>query len=236
LLLACTVAHIIGIIRLRQTIQQYSSFNNRYTTDFIGSLGTRNYNSSLRFDWTNVPPMTPLGMTFEAVQSRCLNASYIEEHGPLEVYQEVDMRPSGMGSVSLDSIISLYILIFESLVLLNLTQYFYLLVVSFIPILLCDCKVAPRLDGVIMSCFYKQQNFVDITRRDEASLVKITWLWNDQTLCPVEMIRKLQSTNDTKRPNEPSPLWCYFDHHESGLSCPPGTIAWETSETSTRIV
>jgi hypothetical protein len=63
--------------------------------------------------------MTPLGMAFEAVQSRCLNASYIEEHGPLEVYH-VDMRPSGMGSVSLDSIISLYILLFESLVLLNL--------------------------------------------------------------------------------------------------------------------
>jgi hypothetical protein len=102
LLLAYTVAHLISIIHLRQTsqtVQQYSSFNNRYPTDFIGSLGTRNYNSSLRFDWTHVPPMTPLGMAFEGVQSRCLNASYIEEHGPLEVYQ-VDMRPSGMGSVS----------------------------------------------------------------------------------------------------------------------------------------
>jgi hypothetical protein len=81
-------------------------------------------------------------------------------------------------------------------------------------------------------CHASTNNKILLTSQGETRRpwLKSPWLWNDQTLCPVEMIRKLQSTNDAKRPNEPSALWCYFGHHESGLRCPPGTIAWETAQ------
>eukprot|EP00956_Cyclotella_meneghiniana_P017054 scaffold27515_cov45-Cyclotella_meneghiniana.AAC.2 len=80
----------IEIIDLSDIVPSFSKASHSNTT-------FHNSSSSLRFDWTNVPPMTPLGRRFEETQSRCLNSSYIEEHGPVEVYQS-DMRPSGMGS------------------------------------------------------------------------------------------------------------------------------------------
>jgi len=52
----------------------------------------RSYNSILRYDWTNLPPMTPLGKILELSSSKCMR-----QHGPHElVYFE--MIPSGMGS------------------------------------------------------------------------------------------------------------------------------------------
>lgn len=57
----------------------------------------RSYNSSLRFDWTNLPPMTPLGKILEHSSSQCRNESFVQQHGPQElVYFEI--IPSGMGS------------------------------------------------------------------------------------------------------------------------------------------
>ena len=104
---------IIPTIHLHHILQQNEGYYNSYSeiidlSEIIPSFSKashsntafHDYSSSLRFDWTNVPPMTPLGRRFEETQSRCLNSSYIEEHGPVEVYQS-DMRPSGMGSVSL---------------------------------------------------------------------------------------------------------------------------------------
>ncbi|KAL7546717.1 hypothetical protein ACHAWF_010045 [Thalassiosira exigua] len=54
-------------------------------------------NSSLRFDWTDLPPQTPLGRMIEASQSRCLNATAMGESGPLEVIP-IKLLRSGMGS------------------------------------------------------------------------------------------------------------------------------------------
>ena len=54
-------------------------------------------NSSLRFDWTNLPPITPLGKIIDRSQSQCKNESFVREFGPLEVVS-FNLIPSGMGS------------------------------------------------------------------------------------------------------------------------------------------
>jgi len=61
------------------------------------ALIERSYNSSLRYDWTNLPPMTPLGKILEQSSSKCTSKRFLEQHGPQElVYFE--MIPSGLGS------------------------------------------------------------------------------------------------------------------------------------------
>ena len=53
--------------------------------------------SSLRFDWTNLPPKTPLGKIIDRSQSQCRNESFVREFGPQEVVS-FNLIPSGMGS------------------------------------------------------------------------------------------------------------------------------------------
>lgn len=53
--------------------------------------------SSLRFDWTDLPPMTPLGKIIDRSQSQCRNESAVREFGPQEVVS-FNLISSGMGS------------------------------------------------------------------------------------------------------------------------------------------
>lgn len=56
-----------------------------------------NKGSSLRFDWTNLPPITPLGQAIDRSQSQCLNESAVKEHGPQHIVH-FELLIYGMGS------------------------------------------------------------------------------------------------------------------------------------------
>lgn len=56
-----------------------------------------NKGSSLRFDWTNLPPLTPLGREIERSQSQCLDVKAVKEHGPQQIVH-FELMASGMGS------------------------------------------------------------------------------------------------------------------------------------------
>ena len=85
---------------IRNTEPRKQNFNNGKTLAFVQESMTgqeRSYNSSLRYDWTNLPPMTPLGKILELSSTKCMSKSFVKQHGPQElVYFE--MIPSGMGS------------------------------------------------------------------------------------------------------------------------------------------
>ena len=138
-------------------------------------------NSSLRFDWTDVPPMTPLGKIIEDSQSQCLNATAVNLNGAQEIVSSnVGAWRYGMGSALHTWMHSLCLASTDNKILVSGGQ---------------------------------------------------NWIWNDQLTCPREF-EKAEATKSTSAwhnqgNDSHSTLWCYFGWHESGLRCPPGTIAWD---------
>jgi len=165
---------------------------NYRTEDFVAKSLPKKYttyaeqailkNSSLRFDWTDVPPMSPLGKIIEESQSQCMNATAVElKGGPQEmVFSNIGAWPHGMGSA--------------------LHTWMHPL------------------------CLASTENKILVSGGSE-------WIWNDQMTCPQEFkmakVAKSTSAWQNQGDDSHSALWCYFGWHESGLRCPPGTIAWD---------
>lgn len=70
---------------------------NQIDLSMVNESPGRSYNSSLRYDWSNLPPMTPLGKILERSLSQCMNESFVQHHGPQELVY-FNMIPSGMAS------------------------------------------------------------------------------------------------------------------------------------------